>query len=184
MHQTFFLMYLHSFIIYSFQSIIHSLTFIQSFYHLVIHSFTASHFWVSQNLIMLTHIISLSTGYFYFFFSPCRQAKDEWMDGLIMWWLDELHGILCLIVFMTFAHLIFLAAAKVFFSGGDAGMPSHTDSDCLSWAWRSRNDTCEERGDVMFALRKNKTCFINPIETHFFAQSQASGTALFWAIHM
>ena len=25
---------------------------------------------------------------------------------------------------------------------------------------------------------------INPIVTHFFAQSQASGTALFWAIHM
>ena len=24
----------------------------------------------------------------------------------------------------------------------------------------------------------------NPIVTHFFAQSQASGTALFWAIHM
>ena len=28
-----------------------------------------------------------------------------------------------------------------------------------------------------------KKC-INPIVTHFFAQSQASGTALFWAIHM
>ena len=28
------------------------------------------------------------------------------------------------------------------------------------------------------------TIDVNPIVTHFFAQSQASGTALFWAIHM
>ena len=35
-------------------------------------------------------------------------------------------------------------------------------------------------------VRKNfpHALHFNPIETHFFAQSQASGTALFWAIHM
>ena len=37
---------------------------------------------------------------------------------------------------------------------------------------------------VEVPLLDNVFININPIVTHFFAQSQASGTALFWAIHM